>query len=68
MKDNIITRADLLNLIEDVGFGKVVIGGVDRNGIVIDGYLDLARMSDRLNRLITLRNQRRSLVDDEQAR
>lgn len=68
MKDDIITRSDLLTLIEEVGFGKAVIGGADRNGIVIDGYLDLAKISHRLNRLIQLRNQRRLLVDNEQAR
>lgn len=67
MKANIITRADLLTLIEEVGFGKAVVAGADRNGVIVDGYLDLARISDRLNRLIQLRNQR-SLVDDEQAR
>ncbi len=68
MKTDIITRADLLTLIEEVGFGKAVIGGADRNGIVVDGYLDLARISDRLNRLIQVRNRRRLLHDSEQAR
>lgn len=68
MKATIITRADLLTLIEEVGFGKAVVAGADRNGVIVDGYLDLAKISDRLNRLIQLRNQRRTLVDDEQAR
>lgn len=67
MKPNIITRADLLTLIEEVGFGKAVIGGADRNGIVIDGYLDLRTISDRLNRLIELRHHRRALLEHEQA-
>lgn len=68
MKATIITRADLLTLIEEVGFGKAVVAGADRNGVIVDGYLDLTRISDGLNRLIQLRNQRRLLVDDEQAR
>ena len=41
MRPNIITRADLLTLIEEVSFGKAVIGGADRDGVVVDGYLDL---------------------------
>ncbi|QIG46983.1 hypothetical protein G5V57_03995 [Nordella sp. HKS 07] len=68
MKTDIITRADLLTLIEEVGFGKAVIGGADRNGIVVDGYLDLATISDRLNRLIQARNRRRLIRENEQAR
>lgn len=68
MKTNLITRADLLTLIEDVGFGKAVIGGADRDGVVVDGYLDLRQLSERLNRLIEIRNQRRALIDHEQAR
>lgn len=68
MKTDIITRADLLTLIEEVGFGKAVVGGADRNGIVVDGYLDLATISDRLNRLIQVRSRRRLLRENEQAR
>ncbi len=68
MKTNLITRADLLTMIEDVGFGKAVIGGADRDGVVVDGYLDLRQISERLNRLIEIRNQRRTLIDHEQAR
>lgn len=68
MKTDIITRADLLTLIEEVGFGKAVIGGADRNGIVVDGYLDLTRISARLNRLIQVRNRQRLLRENEQAR
>lgn len=68
MKSDLITRADLLTLIEDVGFGKAVIGGADQDGVIVDGYLDLRKISDRLNRLIEIRRQRRALIDHEQAR
>ncbi|MFZ5672691.1 MAG: hypothetical protein ACOZAM_06970 [Pseudomonadota bacterium] len=68
MRPNIITRADLLTLIEEVSFGKAVIGGADRDGVVVDGYLDLRRISERLNRLIQIRSQRHALIDHEQAR
>lgn len=68
MKPDLITRADLLTLIEDVSFGKAVVGGADRDGVVVDGYLDLRRISEGLNRLIEIRNQRRTLIDHEQAR
>ena len=68
MKSDLITRADLLTLMEDVSLGKTVIGGADRDGVVVDGYLDLRRISERLNRLIEVRSQRRALIDHEQAR
>ncbi len=68
MKTDLITRADLLTLIEDVSFGKAVVGGADRDGVIVDGYLDLRRISDRLNQLIAVRSQRRALFDHEQAR
>lgn len=68
MKTDLITRADLVTLIEDVSFGKAVVGAADRDGVIVDGYLDLRRISDRLNRLIEIRSQRRALLDHEQAR
>lgn len=68
MNTDIITRADLLTLIEEVGFGKAVVVGADHHGVVVNGYLDLATISHRLNRLIELRSRQRSLVDHEQAR
>jgi hypothetical protein len=68
MKIRGITRADILTIIEEVGFGKAVIGGADEKGIVIDGYLDLTTLAERLNRLYELRNRTHQLVDSEQAR
>jgi hypothetical protein len=61
----VITRADLLTVIEDVGFGKAIVGGADRNGIVVDGYLDLTRIAERLNRIYELRNRARQLACDQ---
>ena len=49
-----IAASDLFTIIEDVGFGKVTIGDADRRGIVIDGYLDLAGIADRINALINI--------------
>lgn len=63
-----ITRADILTIMEDVGFGKAVIGGADRNGVVVDGYLDLTLIAERLNRLYELRNRNHQLAHFEQAR
>lgn len=68
MKVRGITRADILMIIEDVAFGRAVVGGADSRGVVIDGYLDLATLADRLNRLYELRNRSRQLSEYEQAR
>jgi hypothetical protein len=68
MKTRGITRADILTIIEEVGFGKAVIGGADERGIVIDGYLDLTTLAERLNRLYEMRNRTHPLADIEQAR
>jgi hypothetical protein len=62
-----ITKNDLLTIIEDVGFGRAVVGGADRNGIIIDGYLDLATMARQLDRLVE-RRLRREALRNEQAR
>lgn len=63
-----IAPTDLLTIIEDVSFGKAVIGGVDRRGIVVDGYLDLVGVCERINALIALRHRSQQLVDNEQPR
>ena len=63
-----VTATDLLTIIEDVGFGKTVIADADDRGIVIDGYLDLASMADRVNSLIEIRARSRQLIDHEQPR
>jgi hypothetical protein len=63
-----ITASDLLTIIEDVGFGKASIGGADQRGIVIDGYLDLAGIAERINSLIEIRVRSRQLLDHEQPR
>jgi hypothetical protein len=63
-----ITPSDLLTIIEDVGFGKASIGGADQRGIVIDGYLDLADIAERINSLIEIRVRSRQLLDHEQPR
>lgn len=63
-----ITTGDLLTIIEDVGFGKVTIGGADTRGIVIDGYLDLAGIAERINALIDIRARARYLIDHGQPR
>ncbi len=63
-----IAASDLLTIIEDVGFGKVAIGGADERGIVIDGYLDLAGVADRINSLIEIRARSQQLLDSEQPR
>jgi hypothetical protein len=63
-----ITPSDLLTIIEDVGFGKASIGGADQRGIVIDGYLDLAGIAERINSLIEIRVRSRQLLDHEQPR
>jgi hypothetical protein len=46
-----VTKSDPLTIIEDVGFGSAVVAGADRNGIVIDGYLNLASIAERLDKL-----------------
>ena len=63
-----ISTGDLLTIIEDVGFGKATIGGADARGIVIDGYLDLADIAERINALIDIRARARYLIDHEQPR
>ena len=63
-----VSASDLLTIIEDVGFGKAMIGGADERGIVIDGYLDLAGMADRVNSLIEIRARSQQLIDSEQPR
>lgn len=55
-----ITKSDLLTIIEDVGFGSAVVGGADRNGIVVDGYLNLVSIAERLDRLVELRLRHRA--------
>jgi hypothetical protein len=62
-----ITKSDLLTIIEDVGFGSAVVGGADKDGIVIDGYLDLASMAERLDKLVE-RRLRLETQRNEQAR
>src|SRR5688500_19366438 len=47
-----ITKSDLLTIIEDVGFGSAVVGGGDKDGIVIEGYLDLASLAARLEDVV----------------
>lgn len=68
MKVRGITRADILTVIEDVSFGKAAVGGADRRGIVVEGYLDLATLAERLNRLYELRNRAHQRAEYEQAR
>lgn len=63
-----IASSDLLTIIEDVGFGKAAIGGADGHGIVIDGYLDLSGMAQRINALIEIRARSQQLLDDAQPR
>ena len=63
-----VTAHDLLTIIEDVGFGQAMIAGADDHGIVIDGYLDLAGIADRVNSLIEVRARARQLIDHEQPR
>lgn len=63
-----ISRADLLTIIEDVGFGEAVIGGADSEGIVVDGYLNLRDMADRLNALVEIRRRSEKELHDYQAR
>jgi|GEM_PF-4407043 len=63
-----IAPGDLLTIIEDISFGKATIGGADSHGIVIDGYLDLAGMAQRINALIEIRARSQQLVDDAQPR
>jgi hypothetical protein len=62
-----ITKSDLLTIIEDVGFGSAVVGGADQNGIVVDGYLNLTSIAQRLDMLVE-RRIRRKAIHDEQAR
>jgi hypothetical protein len=63
-----ITRADILTIIEEVGFGKCVAAGADERGVIVNGYLDLDQVAARLNRLYELRNRSREFADSEQAR
>ncbi|MGE0004660.1 MAG: hypothetical protein AB7S92_03630 [Parvibaculaceae bacterium] len=62
-----ITKSDLLTIIEDVGFGSAVVAGADQNGVVVDGYLDLASIAARLDKLVERRLRHRA-SRDEQAR
>lgn len=62
-----ITKNDLLTIIEDVGFGSAVVGGADKNGVVVDGYLDLTTMARRLDMLVA-RRLRHEALRSEQAR
>jgi hypothetical protein len=55
-----ITKSDLLTIIEDVGFGSAVVAGADRNGIVVDGYLNLASIAERLDKLVETRLRHRT--------
>jgi hypothetical protein len=59
-----ITKSDLLTIIEDVGFGSAVVAGADRNGIVVDGYLNLASIAERLDKLVQTRLRHRRLRDN----
>jgi hypothetical protein len=59
-----ITKSDLLTIIEDVGFGSAVVAGADRNGIVVDGYLNLASIAERLDKLVERRMRHRASVGD----
>ena len=62
-----ITKRDLLTIIEEVGYGSAVVAGADKNGIVVDGYLNLTSIALRLDRLVeSLR--RRAASHKEQAR
>jgi len=63
-----VTANDLLTIIEDVGLGKAMIAGADDRGIVVDGYLDLAGIADRVNSLIEIRARSQQLIDHEQPR
>lgn len=62
-----MTKADLLTIIEDVRFGSAVVGGADQNGIVFDGYLNLAIIAKRLDSLVEKRRRHEALLL-EQAR
>jgi hypothetical protein len=68
LKFSRVSANDLLTIIEDVGFGKAMIAGADDRGIVVDGYLDLASIAERVNTLIEVRGRSRQLIDHEQAR
>jgi hypothetical protein len=63
-----VTVSDLLTIIEDVGFGKATIGGADRRGIIIDGYLDLVGIAERINSLLEIRARSQQFIDSEQPR
>jgi hypothetical protein len=63
-----VTANDLLTIIEDVGFGTAMIGGADRRGIIIDGYLDLIGIAERINALLEIRMRSQQLIDNEQPR
>lgn len=56
-----ITKSDLLTIIEDVGFGSAVVGGADRDGVVVDGYLNLTSIAQRLDLLVERRLRNRAL-------
>ena len=62
-----ISKEDLLTIIEEVGFGSAVLGGADRDGIVVDGYLNLSAVAQRLDRLVEKRLRHKALLA-EQAR
>jgi hypothetical protein len=60
-----ITQSDLLTIIEDVGFGSAVVGGADRNGIIVDGYLNLASIAERLDKLVEKRRRLEALRNEQ---
>jgi len=60
-----ITKSDLLTIIEDVGFGSAVVGGADRNGIIVDGYLNLASIAERLDKLVEKRLRLEALRNEQ---
>jgi hypothetical protein len=51
MDNGSITKADLLKLIEEIGFARGIIRAYDQDGVFIDGYLDLSLMAKQLNHL-----------------
>ena len=59
-----ITKSDLLTIIEDVGFGSAVVAGADRNGIVVDGYLNLTSIAQHLDKLVETRLRHRASIGD----
>lgn len=60
-----ITKSDLLTIIEEVGFGSAVVGGADQNGIVVDGYLNLNSIAQRLDKLVERRLRQQALLNQQ---